>query len=217
MRHPEPGAFFERLSDVSFNHRPCLFLDRDGVSVEETNYLHRVEDVAIIQGVAESIALANAAGVAVVMVTNQAGIGRGYYSWRQFYLVQEHILGRAGVVGATYDAICACAYHPDGKPPFAVAEHAWRKPNPGMLLHAASVLGVDLTRSHIVGDTLNDLTAGARAGLPSGTLVATGHGEREWQQGGAAGFAELEAAGFRPRRAPNAGEAIAAWLATLTA
>lgn len=209
----EPGLFSQRLSAIDYAGQPCLFVDRDGVLVEETNYLHRREDVAMIAGTAEVIARANARGVAVVMVTNQAGIGRGYYSWQEFESVQAHIVDVCEAAGARFDMILACAYHAEGVGPYERAAHLWRKPGPGMLLEAARTLGVDLARSHIVGDTIADLTAGARAGLPGGSLVLTGHGRREWADGGEAAFAELEKSGFVPRKVPNAGEAIGSWLA----
>ncbi len=185
--------------------------------VEETDYLHRIEDVMIISGVPEAIARANRLGVAVVMVTNQAGIGRGYYSWQEFGVVQDHILSSGKLLGAQYDMVLACAYHTEGVVPYDRAAHHWRKPGEGMLLEAARILGVDLSRSHIVGDTLNDLAAGARAGLPGGTLVGTGHGEREWRNGGAEAFAEYARAGsFAAVRAKDAGDAIDAWLGSIS-
>lgn len=215
--HHEVGVFSQRLSATDYTGKPCLFIDRDGVLVEESHYLHRTEDVVLIRGVAEAIAKANATGVAVVMVTNQAGIGRGYYSWQEFEVVQQHILGACGSLGGRCDMILACAYHAEGVAPYNQAGHSWRKPAPGMLLEAARVLGIDLSRSHIVGDALTDLAAGARAGLPGGTLVLTGHGEREWRYGGEAAFALYENSGsFVPRRARNAAEAIEYWLAGLT-
>jgi D-glycero-D-manno-heptose 1,7-bisphosphate phosphatase len=86
-----------------------------------------------------------------------------------------------------------------------------------MLLEAEKVLGIDLSRSHIVGDTLADLEAGARAGLAGGTLVLTGHGEREWRNLGEAAFALYESSGsFTPYRARNAAQAIENWLTGLT-
>jgi D-glycero-D-manno-heptose 1,7-bisphosphate phosphatase len=211
----EPGLFSQRLSATDYTGKPCLFLDRDGVLVEESHYLHRIEDVALISGAAEGIAKANAVGVAVVMVTNQAGIGRGYYGWQEFERVQTYIAALCDTLGARCDMILACAYHGEGIGPYLREAHSWRKPAPGMLLEAARVLGVDLQRSHIVGDTLADLTAGARAGIPGGTLVLTGHGEREWSGGGKAAFARLESSGFKPGRAQNSGQAIENWLAGL--
>ncbi|HEU5066875.1 MAG TPA: HAD family hydrolase [Sphingomicrobium sp.] len=210
-----PGLYSRRLSTTNFQGKPCLFLDRDGVVVEETNYLHRTEDVILIGGVPQAIAKTNALGIPVVLVTNQAGIGRGYYNWQQFELVQQHILDAFGSFGAKCDMVLACAYHKDAIAPYDVGDHSWRKPAPGMLLEAAKVLGIDLTRSHIIGDTLPDLAAGARAGLRGGTLVLTGHGKRAWNKSEADFSRYLTAGSFIPRVARNAAEAIENWLAEL--
>jgi D-glycero-D-manno-heptose 1,7-bisphosphate phosphatase len=214
----DTGLFCQRVSKADFTGKPCLFLDRDGVLVEETNYLHRCEDVVMLEDAAKAVAAANAAGVAVVIVTNQAGIGRGYYSWNDFQRVQEHILGLCRSAGAAWDLALACAYHAEGVPPYNDGAHPWRKPRPGMLLAAERTLGIDLSLSHIVGDTLADLEAGAQAGLAGGSLVLTGHGEREWRDRGHAAFSEFERSGsFRPRLAADAAEAIHSWLNELTA
>jgi D-glycero-D-manno-heptose 1,7-bisphosphate phosphatase len=210
---PEPGLFLQRLTDMDGRGKPCLFLDRDGVLVEETNYLHRTDDVVLIAGVAEAIARANNLDIPVVMVTNQAGIGRGYYSWAQFIEVQAFILERCREYGAHYDMVLACAYHAEGVPPYNRAAHPWRKPACGMLEEAARSLGVDLSRSYIVGDTLSDLSAGASAGLSGGTLVATGHGEREWRDGGETVFGQYRRTDtFKVGRASTAAGAIDMWL-----
>ena len=155
--------------------RPALFLDRDGVIVEETEYLHRSEDVVLIDGAAEVLAAANRVGVAVVMVTNQAGIGLGYYGWPEFHRVQRTILGRLRRRGARMDAIFACPHHPAAA--HAHSRHPARKPEPGMLFRAAEMLKLDLSRSWIVGDKKSDLLAGKAAGLRGGVLVLTGHGQ----------------------------------------
>ncbi len=208
--HPEPGIFVSVGSQSSLVNRPCLFLDRDGVVVEETNYLHRVEDVRLIPGVAEAVARVNAAGVAVAMITNQAGIGRGYYSWAEFEAVQKHILARYADFGAHFDIVLACAYHEAGQGAYAVANHHWRKPNPGMLLEAAQRLKIDLGRSFVVGDTLSDLFAGEAAGLKGGALVLTGHGRREWDAHGPNQFARWEDRQFAVSLQLDAAAAIGA-------
>lgn len=147
--------------------------------MEERNYLHRAEDVALMAGVAAAIAAANSAGAAVVIVTNQAGIGRGYYDWRAFAEVQKTILSQLAAQGASVDAVLACAYHAEGRDGLKMAGHPWRKPNCGMLLEANRLLGVDMLNSTIVGDTVSDIKAGQAAGLSSGALSLTGHGSRE--------------------------------------
>ncbi len=159
-----------------FDGRPALFLDRDGVMVEETGYLGRAEDVAMIAAAAPTVAAFNRAGVAVVVVTNQSGVARGLFGWDGFEAVQTEIAARLAGHGAHVDAVFACGYHEVGDGPLAVAGHAWRKPNPGMLLEAAARLGVLLPASLIVGDKAGDLEAGRAAGLALGLHVATGHG-----------------------------------------
>lgn len=212
---PEGGTYSVRLTDVDFSGRPCLFLDRDGVLVEETNYLHRPEDVVVIPGVPHAIAEVNKRGIPVVIVTNQAGIGRGYYDWADFRSVQRHILDVCRLSGAHCDMLLACAYHEEGVPPYDRAGHHWRKPAPGMLLEAAKQLQIDLPQSHIIGDTLSDLAAGAEAGLAGGTLVLTGHGQREWASGGEAAFSAYRNTGFTARVARDAAQAIEDWIAAL--
>jgi D-glycero-D-manno-heptose 1,7-bisphosphate phosphatase len=162
-----------------FDGRPALFLDRDGVIVEETNYLGDAKDVAMIPAAAETIAAFNRAGAPVVVVTNQSGVARGYFSWSDFEAVQAEIAARLAEHGAHVDAVFACAFHEKGQGAMAVADHPWRKPKPGMLLEAQARLGVELARSFIVGDKAGDLGAGKAAGLAGGLHVATGHGGPE--------------------------------------
>lgn len=159
--------------------RPALFLDRDGAVVEETEYLCRVEDVRMIPGAAGVVAAANKQGIAAVLVTNQAGIGRGYYGWDEFVSVQRAIAAALAEEGAHFDAIYACPHHPQGKGAFAHADHPARKPNPGMLLKAAGDLSLDLRNSWLVGDKCIDLKAAKRAGIAGALHVLTGYGKAE--------------------------------------
>lgn len=155
--------------------QPALFLDRDGVIIEDTHYLSDPADLRLIAGAAAAIRLANAQGIPVVVVTNQSGIARGYYDWPAFARVQNALAEQLASEGARLDMVLACGYHESASGELAHADHAWRKPNPGMLLHAAEVLGLDLTGSVILGDRLSDIEAGHRAGLRAGYLVRTGH------------------------------------------
>jgi D-glycero-D-manno-heptose 1,7-bisphosphate phosphatase len=159
--------------------RPALFLDRDGAVVEECEYLCRVEDIFMIPGAAQVIAAANKGGIPVVVVTNQAGIGRGYYGWTEFKTVQDTIAASLAAEGARIDAVYACAHHPEAQGSFSHPDHPARKPNPGMLLQAASDLAVDLKKSWLVGDKAIDVEAAKRAGIAGALQVATGHGETE--------------------------------------
>ena len=97
---------------------PALFLDRDGVVVVETHYLHEVEKTELIPGAGETIALANQRGIHVVLVTNQSGVGRGLYGWAEFQAVQDRIMADLAAFGARGDAVCACPYHPEAAAPY---------------------------------------------------------------------------------------------------
>ena len=167
--------------------RPALFLDRDGVIVEDPGYLSRPSDLTLLPGAAGVIALANRLGIPVIEVTNQAGIGRGYYGWNEFVEVEEALARALAEADAALDAVFACPYHHDGVPPWSHPAHPARKPQPGMLLAAERLLTLDLGRSWIVGDKLDDLQAGYHAGLRGGLHVLTGQGAAhrrdvtEWQ------------------------------------
>jgi D-glycero-D-manno-heptose 1,7-bisphosphate phosphatase len=159
--------------------RPALFLDRDGVVVEDPGYLACPAGLKLIPGAAGLIALANRRQIAVVQVTNQAGIGRGYYGWSEFTEVEAALADALAREGAAIDAAFACPYHRDGVPPWAHPDHPARKPRPGMLFAAGRLLNLDLKRSWIVGDRLADLQAGYAAGLRGGLHVLTGIGASE--------------------------------------
>jgi D-glycero-D-manno-heptose 1,7-bisphosphate phosphatase len=162
--------------------RPALFLDRDGVIVEEVHYLHRPEDARLIDGASEVIARANCLAVPVIIVTNQAGIGYGKYRWQEFADVQEKILDELSDAGAYVNAVFACPFHATGKPPYQHPNHPGRKPNPGMMIRAAEMLPITLSGSWIIGDRANDLLAGKNAGLSGGMHVRTGHGVKTTEQ-----------------------------------
>ncbi len=185
--------------------RPALFLDRDGVVVEEVNYLHRVEDVKLIPGAAPTIHWANGRGVPVVIVTNQSGIGRRYYDWDQFAQVQERMISLLERVGAHIDGVFACPFHADGRPPYVHEDHPARKPNPGMLEEAARSLNLDLAKSWIVGDRAIDLRAGRNGGCAGGLQVGTGHGARDDEKSAALALAE---GGFQVFTGENLADAL---------
>jgi D-glycero-D-manno-heptose 1,7-bisphosphate phosphatase len=161
-----------QIAPGAFSGQPALFLDRDGVIIVDTNYLGNAEDLRMIEGAAAAIARCNALGIPVVLVTNQSGIARGYYGWDGFHAVQGALTVVLAQAGAHLDAVLACAYHKDGREPLRVADHPWRKPNPGMILEAAGRMQLDLSHSWIVGDKAHDLAAGKAAQLAGGILLA---------------------------------------------
>jgi len=167
--------------------RPALFLDRDGVIIEDPGYLCDPAAMVLIPGATRLIAAANRRGIPVVIVTNQAGIGRGYYGWNEFLQVEDALAQALAAENAHLDAVFCCPYHREGVAPWNHPQHPARKPAPGMLLAAKQFISVDLHRSWIVGDSFSDLLAGYHAGLRGGTHVLTGYGRGyrqtvlEWQ------------------------------------
>ena len=157
--------------------RPAVFLDRDGTINVEVNYLHRPADLDLILGVPQAIARLNAAGLPVFVVTNQAGIARGYYTVADMRVLHEHLNALLGGYGAHIDAFYYCPHHPEFTGPCVC-----RKPAPGMLLAAAADHDLDLSRSWLIGDAAGDMGAGYAAGCRT-ILVRTGYGaelERMW-------------------------------------
>lgn len=173
------GLWFEDRTSARSDGNPAIFLDRDGVIIEETGYLNQPEDVQLINGVSRAIRAANRSGLRVVIVTNQSGIGRQYYTWRDFDLVQQALHRELAASNAYVDLVLACAYHASASERFRSESHPWRKPNPGMIRKAAAHLNADLSRSIIVGDRLTDLLAGQRAGICNAVIVQTGYGVEE--------------------------------------
>ena len=140
----------------------ALFLDRDGVVNVDSAYLHRAEACVFVEGVFDLVRAFAARGFRPVIVTNQSGIGRGYYGEAEFERLMRWMRGRFAAEGAEIAAVYHCPSLPDAGDPR-------RKPAPGMLLEAAADLGLDLGRSWCVGDRESDVAAGRAAGV--GTLV----------------------------------------------
>jgi D-glycero-D-manno-heptose 1,7-bisphosphate phosphatase len=167
----DSGLWYD-IAAADFERRPALFLDRDGVIVEDTRYLGRAENVRILTGASDAIARCNRLGVPVVLVTNQSGIARRLHDWQGFHAVQGALTAALANDGVHVDAVFACAHHADGSAPFNIADHPWRKPNPGMILAAGRWMRLDLSHSWIVGDRASDIAAGRAARLEGGILVS---------------------------------------------
>lgn len=158
--------------------RPAVFLDRDGVLVDELDFLVDPEALRLYPGVAAAVHTLNALGWVVVVVTNQSAVARGLLDERGLGEIHERLREHLAQGGAHLDAIFHCPHHPTaGREPYRRVCDC-RKPAPGLLQRAARLLGLDLARSWIVGDSARDLEAGAAVGV-RGILVATGKGERE--------------------------------------
>ncbi len=151
--------------------RPALFLDRDGVINEETGYLIRTEDVRFIRGLFPLLRSAQALGYRLVVVTNQSGIARGFYTEADFHALMDWMRGELSREGITLDAVYFCPYHPEHGIGEFRREHPDRKPGPGMLLRAAADLSLTLDQSLLVGDRCSDIAAANAAGLRQAFLL----------------------------------------------
>jgi D-glycero-D-manno-heptose 1,7-bisphosphate phosphatase len=160
--------------------RPAVFMDRDGCLIEEMGYINHPSRVRLLPRTAAAVARLNRAGIAAVVATNQAGIARDYFSKETLEAVNVEVEHQLADQGARLDALYVCTHHPTaGQPPFRL-ECECRKPKPGLLLRAAAELGLDLSRSVMVGDKPSDIGAGQAAGLAT-VLVLTGYGRGEWE------------------------------------
>ncbi len=152
--------------------RPALFLDRDGVINVDRGYVYRREAFEWLPGVFELARAAKRHGLAIVVVTNQSGIGRGYYTEADFLTLTDFMVERFAAEGAPITRVYHCAFHPDAEETrYRHPDHPWRKPRPGMMLAARDELGLDLTQSVLIGDRRSDLEAGAIAGVGSLALI----------------------------------------------
>jgi len=162
---------------VKRNNR-AVFLDRDGTINEEKGYLFRTEEFTFIPGAPEAIRLLKEAGFLVIVVTNQSGVGRGYYDEAAVDALHQHLDEELAALGTGVDGYYFCPHHPEhGIGPYKL-ECECRKPLPGMLLQAAADHGIDLSRSYMIGDKLVDVTTGIKAGCRP-LLIRTGYGAGE--------------------------------------
>ena len=153
----------------------AVFLDRDGTINEEVGYMDRLEKLRLIPLAAEAIRLINRSGMKAVVVTNQSGVARGLFDESFVDAVHIRLREMLRTEGAFLDGIYFCPHHPtEGRERYLMTCDC-RKPAPGLLLQAATDLHLETVQSYMVGDTLKDIEAGARAGA-RGVLVRTGYG-----------------------------------------
>ncbi|HEX4021808.1 MAG TPA: HAD family hydrolase [Acidobacteriaceae bacterium] len=147
----------------------ALFLDRDGVVNEEIGYLSRSDQVRFLPGIFDLCRKAQSLGYILIIVTNQAGIARGYYSETEFHVLMQWMTGEFAREGIRLDRYYFCPHHPEHGVGAYRLDCQDRKPNPGMFLNAATEFHLDLARSIFLGDRCTDMVAGRAAGV--GTLV----------------------------------------------
>jgi D-glycero-D-manno-heptose 1,7-bisphosphate phosphatase len=155
--------------------RPAVFIDRDGTIIEEAGYLDRLDRIVFFPYAVDAVRLLKRAGFAVVIVTNQAGVGRGIYAEQFVHETHAVIAARFAEGDASVDGFYYCPHHPDATVPQYRMTCDCRKPAAGMLRKAAADLELDLARSFAIGDKWSDVQAGQTAGARS-ILVRTGYG-----------------------------------------
>jgi D-glycero-D-manno-heptose 1,7-bisphosphate phosphatase len=176
-RTPLPEMHF-RIDSTALALRPGLILDRDGVLVDFVDYLHQADRTRLAEGSADLISRMKAAGVAVGVVTNQAGIARSLYQWSHYFAVEEEIDRQLSAAGAALDGIVACPFHPDFTQGWCDQHSYWRKPGPGMIELLLDRLKIDRRRCWLIGDHISDIKAANAAGLPGAILVQQGWGAK---------------------------------------
>jgi D-glycero-D-manno-heptose 1,7-bisphosphate phosphatase len=161
-------------------HR-AVFLDRDGTICEEAGYLDSIEKMRLIPRAGEAVKRINARGLKTIVITNQSGVARGYFTEELLQKLHEELIRQLREEGAHLDGIYYCPHHPEGEDSPYRTNCDCRKPAPGLLLKAAEDLDVDLQASYMIGDHYSDVECAHRAGA-KGILLLTGHGQDAWEQ-----------------------------------
>lgn len=167
---------------LNSNSQRAVFLDRDGTLIEEKEYLSKPEQVVIYPGVVQALKELKDAGFKLFLVTNQSGVGRGYFTLEDVEEVHAHLGAELAKHGIKFEKIYVAPEHPD-KP------SRGRKPSPQFLFDARDEFGIDLSQSYMIGDKLIDLECGWNAGVKKSILVRTGYG-RKLERTAAAGISK---------------------------
>jgi rfaE bifunctional protein nucleotidyltransferase chain/domain len=165
LNHAEPD-------ELSHEPSPALFVDRDGTMIEHVEYLHEPEKLKPIPGALEALKKARDAGYRIIVVTNQPGIGLGYFTKEDLFATNKALMKEASKVGLMIDKI----YYS----PYSKADNTkCRKPNPGMVLRAAKEMNIILSESYCIGDMTSDVQLAKNSGCKAGVLVKTGVGGKD--------------------------------------
>lgn len=164
--------------------RPTVFFDRDGTLNRDVGYVTHLDDYELLPRAAAAVRLVNERGWLAILVTNQAGVARGYFPEWMVGKVHEKLQRELALRDAKLDAMYYCPHLPDAKEAAYAKDCRMRKPYAGMLLKAAEEYGVDLARSYMLGDKYSDLECGWAAGCTS-VLLLTGYGRGELELRGA--------------------------------
>lgn len=152
----------------------AIFLDRDGVINEERNYCHKWEEFTFIDGAIEFMQYANSISDHLIIVTNQAGIAKGYFTLSQYDELTSRMIYELQKNKITVDNVYFCPHHPEGSGVYKKKCNC-RKPAPGMILKACEDYHIDIKRAILIGDKLSDIEAAKSAGIDNAFYVETGH------------------------------------------
>lgn len=154
--------------------QPAIFLDRDGVINNDDDYVYKIADFQFIDGVFDACQIFKAQGYQIIIITNQAGIARGFYSEQDFQQLTQWMQQQFQEQGIAISGVYYCPHHPvHGKDKY-LADCQCRKPEPGMILQAAGEHDIELSKSILIGDKISDINAGKNAGIGKNYLVKTG-------------------------------------------
>lgn len=161
----------------------AVFLDRDGTINEEVGYVNHIDRLILLPRVAQAIRLLNETGFKAIVITNQAGVARGYFRESLVHEIHRKIQESLAKEGAHLDGIYYCPHHPDvGSPPYR-QKCRCRKPDTGMVEEAVKQFQIDCSKSYMVGDRGSDIEFAHKIGA-KGVLVLTGYGKGEWEHFG---------------------------------
>ncbi len=163
------------MSDKINNiNQAAIFLDRDGVINYDHGYVYKISDFIFIPDVFEACKQFTDSGYQLIIITNQSGIARGYYSEHDFHLLNQWMLQQFKLNAVNITAVYYCPHHPvDGSGKYKI-ECNCRKPKPGMILQAVQEYQINLSQSILIGDNLRDIKAGKAAGVAKNFLVESG-------------------------------------------
>lgn len=151
---------------------PAVFLDRDGVINHNHGYVHKCEDFDFIEGIFDVVRQAVEQNYKPIVITNQAGIARGFYTEEQFHQLTDWMCEQFSAAGAPISRVYFSPYHPTAGIGKYLKDDVSRKPHPGMILQAQKDLEIDLNRSVLIGDKVSDIQAGTTAGIGTNLLFA---------------------------------------------
>ncbi len=156
--------------------RPAVFLDRDGTLIREVGYLRHPDQVELLPDTVPALRRLQACGYRLIVVSNQSGVARGYFTEAEVNAVHRHLQNLFEQEGISIDAFYYCPHHPEGSVAAYRQECRCRKPSPGMIEQATRDFAIDLSHSAVIGDKASDILLGKQLGLTT-ILVLTGYGK----------------------------------------